>query len=103
MTVEGSVGTWSHCGNREPHDPHTHDIAFPEGNYPNVQCLGTKMCTGYVQPEGFHVTCRCRLFEHADDVPHECQDLINCGGSWFGTDGRVEQVVKLPLAWLFSK
>jgi len=39
--VEGELGTWSHCLNRENHDPHLHTIVFNEGPYPDVLCLGT--------------------------------------------------------------
>lgn len=39
--MEGGVGTWSHCGNRESHKPHKHDVTLNEGTYKDVSCHGT--------------------------------------------------------------
>lgn len=38
---EGEPGTWSHCGNHEPHTDHYHTVVFNEGPYPDVHCLGS--------------------------------------------------------------
>jgi len=40
MKHEGEVGTWSHCGSREPHGTHEHTVVFNEGPYYGVVCLG---------------------------------------------------------------
>jgi DNA polymerase I-like protein with 3'-5' exonuclease and polymerase domains len=40
-TEEGDEGTWSHCGNSEPHAEHKHDVSFNEGTYKDVPCKGT--------------------------------------------------------------
>jgi len=39
---EGTVGTWSHCGNRASHNAHLHSFAMNEGPYTDIQCLGTE-------------------------------------------------------------
>lgn len=43
------------------------------------------------------VTCTCALPQHPDDQPHECFDRQVCGGSWFGSNGEIDKVVRLPL------
>lgn len=38
--IEGAPGTWSHCGSRKNHAPHSHTVVMNEGPYPNIVCLG---------------------------------------------------------------
>lgn len=39
--MEGDPGTWSHCGDSNPHPSHTHSFAMNEGAYNNIPCNGT--------------------------------------------------------------
>ena len=62
MMAEGDVGTWSHCGSREPHPMHKHDVVMNEGRYPDVQCNGTpNLDSSTVQPEDSEVN---RILAH---------------------------------------
>src|SRR5262245_50128596 len=54
---EGSVGTWSHCGNTEAHAAHHHTVTLNEGPYPGVWCLGTHPMKSYfpdIRPTVIH-------------------------------------------------
>lgn len=37
---EGDIGTWSHCGDRKPHRPHTHTVVMNEGPHSGIICNG---------------------------------------------------------------
>lgn len=55
-------------------------------------------CDGYVWSQLEHrKTCICGLEAHGADVAHECEDQRVCGGSWFGSNGQIDRVVKFPL------
>lgn len=49
-------------------------------------------CPGYVRVLEGYITCACMLEEHAVTVPHICE----CGGSWFGHEGEIDEVVSYP-------
>lgn len=54
-------------------------------------------CPGYVWSKmERRITCTCALPPHPGDQPHECVSRASCGGSWFGSNGEVDQVVRLP-------
>lgn len=77
--MEGDVGTWSHCGNRETHLSHVHDVTLNEGTYPRVLCHGTGGPHIFI----WRLTLACghlRLWGPFTDGSHEklIGDVVSC-------------------------